>query len=104
VDLSAPTILPFEVVNALKCSEAFNEEELKEATRTLADLQTNLHSFEKVAERTIKIAVRRGLTIYEASYVALVLQLHSPPYTADEKLLTKIANLNVGKHISEFHV
>ncbi|MEM2410812.1 MAG: hypothetical protein QXF87_09835 [Thermofilaceae archaeon] len=46
MDLSAPTILPFEVVNALKCSEAFNEEELKEATRTLADLQTNLHSFE----------------------------------------------------------
>ncbi|MEM1829771.1 MAG: hypothetical protein QXI60_03895 [Thermofilaceae archaeon] len=44
------------------------------------------------------------MTIYEASYVALVLQLHSPPYTADEKLLTKIANLNVGKHISEFHV
>jgi len=61
VDLTAPTILPFGVVNALMYSGAFNEEELKIATGTLADLQTNLHSFDEVADSAIKIAVRRGL-------------------------------------------
>ena len=104
VDLSAPTILPFEVVNALRYSGAFNEEELKEVAWILADLQIDLHGFEEVADRAIEIAVRRGLTVYDASYVALALQLDAPLYTADEKLLAKIASLNIGKHISEFHV
>lgn len=50
VDLSAPTILPYEVVNALKYSGAFNEEELKEVAKILTDLQIDLHGFEEVAE------------------------------------------------------
>ncbi|MEM1631272.1 MAG: type II toxin-antitoxin system VapC family toxin [Ignisphaera sp.] len=104
VDLSAPAILPFEVVNALKYSGAFSEEELKEVAKILADLQISLHSFEEVADRAVEIAVRKGLTIYDASYVALALQLGAPLYTADGKLLAKIANLNVGKHVSEFRL
>ncbi|MEM4853129.1 MAG: type II toxin-antitoxin system VapC family toxin [Thermofilum sp.] len=35
VDLSVPAILPFEVVNALKYSGAFSEEELKEVAKIL---------------------------------------------------------------------
>ncbi|MEM4853128.1 MAG: type II toxin-antitoxin system VapC family toxin [Thermofilum sp.] len=69
-----------------------------------SDLQISLHSFEEVADRAVEIAVRKGLTIYDASYVALALQLGAPLYTADGKLLARIANLNVGKHVSELRL
>ena len=41
-DLLAPHILPFEVLNALKYSGAFGEDELIEAAQTLDDLQLTL--------------------------------------------------------------
>ncbi len=48
--------------------------------------------------------MRKGVTICDASYVALALTLNTVMYTADEKLLRKVHDLRVAEHIRDFKV
>ena len=41
IDLAAPSLLPYEILNALKYSGAFGEDELKEVARTLEDFHSH---------------------------------------------------------------
>ena len=103
INISAPSLLPYEVLNALKYSGAFGEEELKEIARILDDYQFTLYDLEgEMASKAIEIAMRRGATIYDTSYVALALKLGTAMYTADEKLLDRVREPGFVKHIAEF--
>ena len=103
VDLIAPSLLPYEVLNALKYSGAFGEDELREIADILQSLQITLYNLEgDYSATTVSIAMKKGLTIHDASYVALAVGEQATFYTADEKLLKKIADLNVGKHIRDY--
>jgi predicted nucleic acid-binding protein len=46
--------------------------------------------------------MRKGLTIYDASYTALAIVEGGILYTADEKTLKKLTGLGVAKHIKDF--
>jgi len=48
--------------------------------------------------------MRKGITIYDASYVALALIEEADLYTADEKLLMKTRDLRIVKHLKDFEV
>lgn len=103
IDLIAPSLLPYEVLKALKYSGAFGEDELKEIAKILESLQITLYDLKgDYSATTVMVAMRKGLTIYDASYVALGIDKQVTLYTADEKLLEKIADLHVGKHIREY--
>ena len=104
VDIVVPSLLYFEVLNALKYSGAFGEDELKKVARILEDYQFTLYELEGAyAEKAVKIAMRKGITIYDASYVALALIEGVDLYTADEKLLTKTQDLGITKHLRNFN-
>jgi len=99
VDIAVPSILYFEVLNALKYSGAFGEDELKRIARILEDYQFTAYELEGAyAEKTVEVAMRKGMTIYDASYVALALIEEADLYTADEKLLMKTRGLKMVKH------
>ncbi len=103
VDLIAPSLLPYEVLNALKYSGAFGEDELKDIAGILDSLQITLYDIEgDYSAETVKVAMRKGLSIYDASYVALAVIERAMLYTADEKLLRRISDLGVGRHIREY--
>ncbi|RLE95894.1 MAG: PIN domain nuclease [Thermoprotei archaeon] len=105
IDITAPSLLPYEVLNALKYSGAFGEEELEEVAKTLEDFQFTLLNLQgELAAKSIEIAMRKGLTIYDASYLALALILGTMLYTADEKLIRKAERLDVAKHIAQFKI
>ncbi len=105
IDLAAPSLLPYEVLNALKYSGAFGEEELIEISNTLRDFQITLYELlGKVAEEAVRIAMRKGVTIYDASYVSLARHLNTVLYTADNKLVRKIDDKERVKHIMEFEL
>ena len=90
IDLIAPSLLPYEVLNALKYSGAYGEDELKEIAQTLDDFQFTLFNLEgDLARKAIEIAMRKGVTIHDASYIALAQILNTEMYTADEKLHRK---------------
>ena len=105
VDIVVPSLLYFEVLNALKYSRAFGEDELKKVARILEDYQFTLYELEGAyAEKAVEIAMRKGITIYDASYVALALIEGVDLYTADEKLLTKTQDLKITKHLKNFKI
>ena len=105
VDIVVPSLLYFEVLNALKYSGAFGEDELKKVARILEDYQFTLYELEGAyAEKAVEIAMRKGITIYDASYVALALIEGVNLYTADEKLLTKTEDLKITKHLKNFKI
>ncbi len=103
LDIAAPSLMPFEVLNALKFSRAFSYEELKKIAKLLDDYQFILYDLAgRYAERTVEIALTRETTIYDASYVALAYEIGGILYTADEKLLRKVGKAAV--HISKFQL
>jgi len=105
VDIIAPSLLYFEVLNALKYSGAFGEDELKKVARILEDYQFTIYELRGAyAEKAVEIAMRKGITIYDASYVALALIEEAELYTADEKLLTKTQDLEIAKHLRNFNL
>ena len=103
VDLAAPSLLPYEVLNVLKYSGAFGEEELKEVAQALADFQFTLYNLEgRLAFKAVEVSMRKGVTIYDAAYVALAYVLNTTLYTADERLTKRVGDRRVVRHISEF--
>ena len=93
------------MLNALKYSGAFGEEELKEVAVALEDFQITLFDLKgELAVKSIELAMRRGLTIYDASYIALAQILNAELYTADEKLIRKTQGMNIAKHIAQFKI
>ena len=105
VDIIAPSLLYFEVLNALKYSGAFGEDELKKVARILEDYQFTIYELNGAyAEKAVEIAMRKGITIYDASYVALALIEGAELYTADEKLLTKTQDMEIAKHLRNFNL
>ena len=103
VDLIAPSVMPFEVLNALRYSGAFNEYELIEAAEALEDFQITLYGLEgNYAKETVKLAMRRGITIYDASYIALAIVRRAILWTADEKLLKKLEDISNVAHIRNY--
>ncbi len=104
IQIAAPELLPFEVLNALKYSRLFTLEELKKATISLSSYGIRLYPLKgELAEKTVEISIKKDITIYDASYIALALKLKTILYTADEKLIRKIGKEYAKNilHISE---
>ncbi|MBS7617530.1 type II toxin-antitoxin system VapC family toxin [Candidatus Bathyarchaeota archaeon] len=103
IDVVAPALLPFEVLNALRYNPEFGEKDLKEVAEAL--MKYDLWLFPilgKLAERTIENALKYGITIYDSSYISLAEVEDKPLYTADEKLLMKLKGNFYAHHITEY--
>ena len=84
IQIFAPELLLYEVINALKWNPEFNKTNVLDASRSLVDLMI---TYEKIVlETSINIAYKYNLTIYDAAYIALAHDLKSPFITADDKL------------------
>ena len=102
IDILAPTLLDYEVLNALRYSGAFGEEELKEVARVLEDLQLGYVPVRgNLMGLAVELALKKGITIYDASYVALAVDRGIVLWTADEKLVRKVKMKEV-RHVSSY--
>ncbi len=101
VDLIAPSLLFYEVANALRYNPRFGIEEVKSALTALEDLGIITYDFRgDLRDKSIEIAYRFGVTIYDASYIALAVLQNATLYTADKEVVAKTTLTSV-KHISE---
>lgn len=89
VDLVAPTLMPFEAVNALKYSGHYDGNRLEEAAESLSRYGIELVPFEEAGD-VAGLATERQITVYDAAYLALAAQLDTTAYTADEILLAEL--------------
>ncbi len=104
IDLNAPCILPFEVINGLKYTYSLGEVELLSISKILDDFQINYFNYYDLYEEMVSLSLKYGITIYDSAYIALGKVLNDEVYTADEKLLRKVKDLSFVKHIKDFRV
>jgi len=98
IELLAPELLPYEVLNALRYSKLFTSQEMKNIAQAI-----NLYGFKlypligELAELTIEVAYANNLTIYDASYLALAIKNKTMVYTADKKLAENEYAVDIGE-------
>ncbi len=104
--LSAPTLMVYEVVNAIRFSRKdIQPDKLKAICVSLAKYGFDLYELKgEYANLTIDIALENNITIYDASYIALANYLNTILYTSDTKLLQSLKEkykVNV-KHLKDY--
>lgn len=103
VDIAAPELLPFEVLNSLRYNPAFGEQDLPRVAEALDGYCFWLFALEgDFAKQAVEKSLRYGISVYDASYVSLGEMKGADFYTADEKLLGKLGGMHGIHHISQY--
>lgn len=88
VELHAPAVLPFEVLNALRYSSVLTEEAALQAQAVLDGYALRIHALEgTLARRAVHIAFAEDLSLYDAAYLALAKEIGARVVTADRLLV-----------------
>jgi predicted nucleic acid-binding protein len=90
-----PNLFYVELANVLwKCvqRQRLSAESARDAVSAIRALTFVSHPMELLIDGALDIAMRHGVTAYDASYVALAESLGLPMITADDKLQRKLAN------------
>lgn len=96
VSLVAPTLLFYEVMNALRYSALFDEADLVRAAKSLSKYQFGVwRPRGKLLELSAMLSLRQDLTIYDACYVALAQRIRSKVITEDKEILDKFPDLTI---------
>jgi predicted nucleic acid-binding protein len=91
VELYVPSLLYFEVLNALKYSQLFEPSELEDAGESLENYGFKVITIKnEIRKHMIHAAVDYNLSIYDACYLGLSIGLEKLFCTADEKIIKKI--------------
>ncbi len=101
VQIIVPSLLEYEVLNALRYSGVYNLDELKKIGSSLNKYGFITYDLENdIKDLVIKLALKENITIYDASYIALALKFNTLLYTADQELVTKFPN--IARHIRDY--
>ncbi len=94
--LAVPTLLFYEVMDALRFSGVFNETDLSTAARSLSKYQFEIwRPVGKFLELSAQLGIRENVTVYDACYVALAQRKGSRLITEDKELLEKFPALTI---------
>jgi predicted nucleic acid-binding protein len=96
--IAVPTLLFYEVANALLYAKELKEKEISEFLEILYELDFEI--IELSVKDIIKAAIlgkQKDITVYDASYLILAQKLNANFITADLKLFRKIKDLNFVK-------
>ena len=101
IELETPSLIFYEVLNALRYNPVLGINDVNLALKTLEDMQITIHDFAgQLAIKAVEIAYKYGVTIYDAAYVALAIIRDGTLYTADNEIVSKVQLENV-KHLKE---
>lgn len=99
----APAVMPFEVLNAARYSGALDRTELARVAEALGQASIAVHDLRgDFAAKTVSVALSAGLSVYDASYVALAQLLDVPLYTADEEMVRVSKGHGIVRHVREY--
>ena len=93
VQLVAPTLIYYEVTNALRFHPHYNftKEDLLASMAVLKDLQIAIEPTEEMWYTAFEVSLSQHMAVYDAIYVAASLALDAELVTSDEKLLKKLS-------------
>lgn len=102
IELAAPSLLPYEVVNALRYSGAFEETELTKVSTALTKYDIDLVPYRRI-DGIVETALETDATVYDAAYVTLAETRSEPLYTTDERLLEAVGSYSErSAHVRSF--
>lgn len=87
VDFVAPTIIKYEIGNAMK--SAVKQKRLQEPEATAiydTFLEFPIHYFSQNYQKTLNLSFKYDLSFYDASYLALAIEKNAKLITLDKKL------------------
>lgn len=88
--LAVPTLLFYEVINALRFSGLFKKTELVLAAKSLSKYKFGIwRPRGRLLEISAELSIGEDLTVYDACYVALAQRIGSKVITEDKELLSK---------------
>lgn len=91
--LLAPSLICYELINALRFNPNLSEADVVRASEEFSRLEIELINFKEIQSEAISLAFEKGITIYDAVYVATSKVYATPLITADLKLYDKIKDL-----------
>lgn len=89
----APTLIAYELANALRFNPNFNVTDVKRALSDFFDLQITLEDPTGYMDSALDLAFKYSLTIYDAVYAALSQTTGIPLITADYKFYSRAKSL-----------
>lgn len=92
-DFMAPTLIVYELANALRFNPNFKVTDVKRAVKDFFDLQITLEDPSQYMNAAIELACTLSLTIYDAVYAALSQFTGIPLITADYQFYERAENL-----------
>jgi predicted nucleic acid-binding protein len=102
VELVAPYLISYEVANSLRYNPDFGAEDVKSAITDLLNMQMNLQLLDdEQVRRATELAFKHGVTLYDSAYLAVAEAGDMMLYTADDKLITKVASERM-RHIRDY--
>ena len=91
IELLVPSLFYFEVLNALKYSKLFTQDELSDAGESLDNYGFIAVPIKKdIRKQMIKVAVEYEISIFNASYLGITIVKEGILCTADEKIIKKL--------------
>ncbi|MBD3229696.1 MAG: PIN domain-containing protein [Candidatus Lokiarchaeota archaeon] len=91
IELLAPSLLYFEVLNALKYSQIFNKNDLNNAGVSLENYGFKIIPIKKnIRKQMIEIALDYDISIYDAAYIGLSKATGNILFTADKKIIKNL--------------
>ncbi len=102
VEILVPSLFNYEVLNAAKYSKGYDQKELEELAGMIDDYE--FLAFElsgNFSRQTAIVAIRLGITLYDASYVALAMMSEAILYTSDQPLIDAVKQDFV-RHIRDY--
>jgi predicted nucleic acid-binding protein len=102
VDIASPDLLPYEVLNALRCDPSLGERQLKEIATALDKYSLWLAPLEgELADMSVENSMRHGISVYDSAYISLGQIREAPVYTADQRLINRVGDERI-RHISTY--
>jgi predicted nucleic acid-binding protein len=93
VDLEAPSLILYEVGNAIRHHPGATEHECASAVRELRNLGITIHDLDDAAVgAAANLAFEEKLTFYDAAYLSLAKTIEATLITADKELYNQLSN------------
>lgn len=93
-DFMAPTLIVYELANALRFNPNFKPTDVKRAIKDFFDLQITVEDVSQYMNAAIELAFTYSLSVYDAVYAALSQITGIPLITADYQFYTRAKNLS----------
>ena len=102
VDVIEPSLLEYEVMNALLYSKRLEMDDINSAIKAIDEYSfMTVQMDHNLASKVVELAQRHRITVYDATYVALAMSFNAYMFTADDRLIRKV-KLPLLKHIKDF--